>query len=445
MGDPYAILAELQKAQWLPAKVLDDRAFRRFGAILRHAFRNVPFYSKLYRNVGVDPSRVKTLRHLNQLPVVTKAMMRAAGRHVLAQNIPADRFRVAYTSGSTGDPFRFYLDHNWEPWRLASKWLLDSFFQARPQSRYFNFLYAKDPNHPATHLDATPLLDKLRILLKIRFENNYTVYSPTINEATLPSLLKAISAFRPKYGSAQASVLVLLVQLMESAGVSEFPRISAMVSGAETLLETERRKIEETIGCPIFERYGSREFYGAVAGECASHTGLHVNQELVILEIVDDNGEPCAQSEVGRILVTDLHNLSMPFIRYEIGDLAAWGEPCNCGRGFPGLREIVGRVTDFAETKKGERIPVRVLGTILMVKGRLAEWIRFYQFIQDRPGHLILRAVPDRPAPANLPSLVEAKLAQLEKIIHVDFDLELTAQLETYSSGKRAILLRRPA
>jgi phenylacetate-CoA ligase len=116
------------------------------------------------------------------------------------------------------------------------------------------------------------------------------------------------------------------------------------------LPEDYRRTIEETLGSELFDFYGSREIPN-IAAECAAHNGLHIISPMRYVEILDGQGVPASVGEIGRVIVTDLVNYSMPFIRYEIGDLAVvGGHECKCGCGFPLIKEIVGRQTDFIQT-----------------------------------------------------------------------------------------------
>ena len=116
----------------------------------------------------------------------------------------------------------------------------------------------------------------------------------------------------------------------------------------------QREFLEETFGGKVFNRYGCREI-SLLASECERHTGMHVNSDAVIVEIEPVAGMP---ENVGRVLVTDLLNRSMPLIRYEIGDFASWvdGPACPCGRSLPRIAQIEGRSTDFLRLPDGTLI-----------------------------------------------------------------------------------------
>jgi phenylacetate-CoA ligase len=94
---------------------------------------------------------------------------------------------------------------------------------------------------------------------------------------------------------------------------------------------------------------------GYLALQCPDHPHYHVQSENVLLEVVDDQGLPCAPGEVGRVLVTSLNNFATPLIRYEIGDYAEVGAACSCGRGLPVLKRIMGRYRNLLTLPDGTR------------------------------------------------------------------------------------------
>jgi phenylacetate-CoA ligase len=97
----------------------------------------------------------------------------------------------------------------------------------------------------------------------------------------------------------------------------------------------------------------SCEELGPIALQCPSREHYHVQAENLYVELLREDGTPCGQGELGRVVVTALHNFPMPLLRYDLGDYAEAGEPCACGRGLPVLRRIVGRVRNMARDPTG--------------------------------------------------------------------------------------------
>src|SRR5690606_25431630 len=131
----------------------------------------------------------------------------------------------------------------------------------------------------------------------------------------------------------------------------------SVIVGAEKLYPFQRKLIEEAFAAPVFETYGSREFM-LIAAECDRHEGLHLTSEHLLVEILDEDGRPTPAGEAGNVVITDLYNFGMPFIRYANGDraIAGWSK-CSCGRGLPLLRQVTGRRLDVLHSPDGRRIP----------------------------------------------------------------------------------------
>ncbi len=103
----------------------------------------------------------------------------------------------------------------------------------------------------------------------------------------------------------------------------------------------------------MINAYSAKEVC-TIALQCPEHGNLHVQSESLLVEILDEDGAACGPAEVGRVVVSDLHNFAMPLIFYEIGDYAEPGEPCACGRGLSVLRRVLGRSRNRVRLPSGE-------------------------------------------------------------------------------------------
>jgi hypothetical protein len=154
--------------------------------------------------------------------------------------------------------------------------------------------------------------------------------------------------------------------------------------GHRFLFEAARRGIEQTLGAPVYNTYGSREFM-SIAGECEYRQGLHINAENLVVETRDpDSKEP------SEILVTDLHNYGMPFVRYATGDVGTISDiSCACGRGLPLLGSIEGRLLDSIRTIDGRTVPGEFFPHLLKEVPEFAE----YRVEQRTLDHVVISAV----------------------------------------------------
>jgi phenylacetate-CoA ligase len=210
-----------------------------------------------------------------------------------------------------------------------------------------------------------------------------------------------------------------------------------MVSAAEGLQPGQRELLQENLVDEVFLSYGSREFM-SVGMECSKHIGSHVNSDNVVVEVVDDAGAPVAPGTEGRIVITDLHNAAAPFIRYEIGDVGVMGsdEPCACGKPFPVLRSVDGRLQDVVHTPSG---PVSGL-YITYTMRQFDDWIEGYQIVQDTKQRVLVRLLtrqaftPERLAPVT--ALLREGLGA-----GMEIDYERVPELTRRRTGKVALVI----
>lgn len=150
-----------------------------------------------------------------------------------------------------------------------------------------------------------------------------------------------------------------------------------------------RRQCVKTFGAPVTDLYSSQEL-GIIALQCPTSSLYHIQAENVVVEILDEKGGACRPGEVGRIVITDLHNFATPLVRYELRDYAEVGSPCSCGRGLPTLRRILGRKRNMLLLPNGQRRwPVVGFQRFREVMPSLKQ----YQLIQHSPQRIEVRLV----------------------------------------------------
>jgi phenylacetate-CoA ligase len=160
---------------------------------------------------------------------------------------------------------------------------------------------------------------------------------------------------------------------------------------------------------PIADLYSTEEA-GLIALQCPLHTHYHVQSEAVLVEILDEQGAPCGAGQIGRVVVTPLHNLPMPLMRYVIGDYAEVGPPCDCGRTLPVLTRILGRDRNRLVMPNSERTYAAVSPRI----GEVAAIIQ-HKMLHTRIDKLELRVVMRR-------QLTDDKISFLRDVIQRNLD-----------------------
>ena len=182
----------------------------------------------------------------------------------------------------------------------------------------------------------------------------------------------------------------------------------------------------------VVDTYSTRET-GYLALQCPDTDHYHLQSETALVEILGRDGRPCGPGEIGRVIVTPLHNLAMPLVRYDVGDHAEVGDPCSCGRGLPAIRRILGRRQNMLRTAEGERWPLLSsddIGKLLALAP-----IQHYQFAQTHPDRIEVRLQTARTLTDEETRAVvawaAAKFGQEFRI-----DLACPAELSRTASGK---------
>ena len=330
-------LRSLEQSQFDDGAILEQARLQKMRRLLRHAFHNTSFYRRRFQEVGTHPDKIKDLSDLDTLPILTKADIQGHLGEMVATNISSDGMRRSATGGSTGEHTPFYLDHACLNPKIALEYR-------------FNRWAGWDVGEPIAFVwpaiqdfAATPLTK--RRLRNVLLDRRLMLYSGHLDEQTLADHSRRFRAFAPALIRAFPNPLWILAKyLKETNGAPIRPK--GIITVGEPLLDSQRTLFKDVFGCPVFNCYVSREC-GNMAGECDFHHGLHINAESLIIEFVQ-NGRQAAPGEPGQILLTDLENYAMPFIRYRIEDLgSAMSESCPCGRSLPLMAMQAGRISDF--------------------------------------------------------------------------------------------------
>ncbi len=374
----------LNKTQWLDGDQLKELQDEKLRRLVRHAWRNVPFYRQRMKDAGLRPEDIHGQADLARLPYLTKDDVREnLYFDIRAENMDHREVLRIATSGSTGRPFVCFADRQ----QLEFRWA------ATLRSQEWTGYVWGDPTVRLWH-------QTLGMTSKQAFQeradaalsNRSFVPIFEMKEDGLDDMVRVLDRVKPVLVDGYAEAFDFLARYIREHGgatsLGHTPR--ALMSSAQSLPAHSRAKIEEAFGCKVFDKYGSREFSG-IAYECDAHAGHHVVSEGYIVEILVD-GRPALPGETGELVITDLNNYAMPFLRYRIGDLAVAmaDEPCACGRGAPRIGEIHGRVQAIIQGTDGRYVP----GTFFPHLLKDYEFaIERFQIVQDAPGAIRLRIV----------------------------------------------------
>lgn len=389
-----ALLYQLEQTQWWPAERLAARQLEQAGALLAHAHAEVPFHRDRLRAAGFDPSARLSPDSWSRLPILRRGEIQEAGERLFSQAPPPAHGAVSeiFTSGSTGRPIRALRSQLWSLFWSAFT-LRDHFWHRRD-------LGGKLAAIRESGAGKAPYPEGERAPSWGRASGAAFETGPSVSlNITCPVEQQAewLRRENPHYLLTHPSMVERLAAHCLDRRI-ELPNLRQVETISERLNPRVRRLCREAWNVPLVDMYSAREA-GYLALQCPDHDHYHVQSEGVLVEVLDEAGRPCAAGEVGRVVVTPLHNFAMPLLRYEIGDYAEVGGPCACGRGLPVLRRILGRRQNMLVLPSGEeRWPLLSSSDIDALLARAP--VRRYQFAQKSLEDIELRLVVARPLDA---------------------------------------------
>jgi phenylacetate-CoA ligase len=202
---------------------------------------------------------------------------------------------------------------------------------------------------------------------------------------------KMLVARRVNYISGRPLAMQAIALAAERTGVKH--RLAAISGFGSAASEEMRDDCQRVFGAEIISLYASKEVYN-IAHQCPSSNNLHVNNEMLRLEVVDDDGNPVPFGVRGRGIVTSFYNTAQPFIRYDLGDQIIMDETCPCGHRQPVIREVVGRTVHLFRFPNGRKIAPN-LGPDARARVRALAGASAYQIAQIKPDTVELRYVAD--------------------------------------------------
>ena len=423
-----AELAKLMDSQWWTQSELEDLQASKLSKLINHAYQTVPHYREIMQEGGLTPADIRSLDDLPKLPLLTREQVQELFPDRIVSNcIEHQRYSVARTGGSTGNPLVFYIDHHVRTMDRACYY------------RFFRWA-GYEIGEPMLSLWGAPVVlpKPQRVIrsIKERLVSRILAFDCfKMNDELFAQFAEAIRRFHPKVIRGYTSAMIEFADYVEEHAI-ELPSLNGVSTTAEVLHDWQRDRIQRTLRCPVFDLYGCGEV-NSIGFECDLHEGLHVAAEHVIVEIVDSQGVPVGPGNLGDVALTNLDNFVMPFIRYLNGDQAvAIGEECPCGRGLPLMSNIVGRTIDLIIGLNGKKVHGEFFTHLLHELG----WtegihVKQFQVRQINESELDFKIVS-----AKRPSTQQQK--QMVRTIReylgpLDVDLQFVDSIVPAASGKR--------
>lgn len=415
----YLTLAKLLRNEYRPTEDLARDRDRQLRCVLHHAYEKVPFYRDRFDAAGVRPEDIQTAEDLDALPVIRKRdLVDEDPLRIRDPSVPDEALVERSTSGSSGLPFRFWVDRRYDrfckaqfvrPYISNGRRLLDTAFtlssREPPPRRWFQRLGMLDNVVVPSHFDGDRLLHEFQRI-------------------------------RPDLVTGYPSTLTILADAIDDSPVPcHQPRL--VFTDSELLTPAVREKLRRAFAAPVIDVYGTIETDN-IAWQCEHGSTYHYASDCVILETLVD-GRRTMPGERGVLVCTVLNSLTMPFIRYEIGDLVTLlPGKCDCGRTLPRISGIEGREMDQVALPNGRYVsPMAFLEFSRFLPGLVRE----YQIVQESIDEFRVLLVLLQPLTSSERQAISRIAASINPAARVNIDIVDTIPREP--SGKRRAFISR--
>jgi phenylacetate-CoA ligase len=367
VGKPYRELKKFAKLSSVEAEKVRNE---KLHALLSHAHNHTEFYAGY------------TSFNLKDYPVMNKSLLieNHSKIAVSPENIPGQvgKLHIQSTSGSTGTPFQIPQD--------TRKRL-----QCLAELKYFGEIVGFRTHDMLIHLRTWNRWQS-KTPKQIKKENIIPFDISQMGDKELGELCDLINKHKAVCLRGYASSFDLLARYIKENG-RNCPSVKIIIAGSEALHDDVRHIVKENMGCEIISQYADEEC-GIMAQERiptkSTDNPMYLNHADYIFECLKmDSDEPAEYGEVGRLVVTDLHNYAFPVIRYDTGDAAVMAPPDEHSNGFPVLGKLYGRRLDVCYTTKGEPFSPMTIGRILKHYNKIIQW----QFIQKASNEYVLKVI----------------------------------------------------
>ena len=343
-------------------------AFQRkqLGKLLQHAYDTTPYYRELLKTESPD---------ISDVPPLEKQNVRGQLARLCSEAFPEKKRIRNATGGSTGTPLTFYQDRNYWNQRNLSVYYFDRWAGwnfGEPQLIIWGSLADLEDDGRWKHR------------FNNYWRNQYWLNGFRLTDTAMQAAFEKMNVDQPQTILAYPSSLYQFAKFIAENGLTPLCKFKGIIASAEMLHPHYRTLAESVFKTKVYNRYGSREV-GLIAMECAEGR-MHINCRDLYLEI--DSPDP--YTEPGEILITQLNNYAMPFIRYRIGDVGLLSdEICPCGNDLPILADLFGRTTATFRTSNG----ALVHGGYFTQQFYDIDGVTQFQIIQESLKHCVLKVV----------------------------------------------------
>ena len=352
----------------MPVEELKKLQSEKLVKQVKHVYENVEYYRNLMDEKGVKPEDIKGIEDLHKLPFLTKADLRDAYPYGLLAKPLEECVRIQSTSGTTGRRVvAFYTRHDVDLWEECCARAIVAVGGTNKDVCQVAYGYGLFTGGPGLN-GGSHRVGCLTLPMSSGNTERQIQFMTDLNATIL--------CCTPSYAAYIGETL------KEKGYKPEDIPLKAGIFGAEPWTEEMRRGIEQTLGIKAYDIYGLTETSGpGVSFECCEQTGMHINEDHFLAEIIDpDTGEVLPEGEKGELVFTSLDKEAFPLLRYRTRDICVLNrKKCSCGRTLIKMSKPMGRTDDMLIIRGVNVFPSQI-ETVLLNEGYQPN----YQIIVDR-------------------------------------------------------------
>lgn len=374
----------VREAQWWPADRAKEYQLARLREMLTLAYEHTEFYRRTFDSIGFHPQDLRTLDDMTRLPTIDKSVVAENLADMCTRSVDARDVDYISTGGTSGMPLQFYINADRSPVEYA--YLIISWARARYAiGRPMVVLRGRSMER-----GRTGLFHEYDPVLRHHYYSSFH-----LSDENMKGYVEHMATIGPCFLHVYPSTVAALARFIRRTAMRPPSNIRGIIAESEIVYPEQRKMVEEVFGCRYFSCYGHTEKL-VLAAECEHSTDYHVWPTYGYFELLDERGEPITTpGQRGEIVGTGFINAVMPFIRYRTGDWATYvGDRCEaCRREHIMIREIRGhRTQEVLIATDGSEIP----WTALNMHDDTFVRVRQFQFMQEVPGHAVLRVIPGK-------------------------------------------------
>ncbi len=400
---------------------------KKLQQIIQHAYNHVPYYHNMFDKLKLTPFDIQSPSDLQKLPISRKSDILSHINEVKADNFSTYHPIEHHTGGTTGKPFPYYNDRQSWAMNLAIKMV--TFLEA-------GYHYGVDHLGVLAGGSLIPGKNMGWKHMIWRYVNNY--YSMPImhlDANTMDMYYQQIQRQKIQFLRGYPSAVYTFAEYLHQQNYKL--SLKAVFTTAENLFPYQREMISNVFQCHVWDTYGCGDGMGN-ASDCEKHNGMHINDAVSIMQIVDDHGFEVKDEEEGEIVLTSLYDYAFPLIRYAPGDRAIYSKrKCRCGKTLPMIEKIIGRTSDVFRFSNG-----KIVNAFAFPLEELSHEVEQFQIIQEERDYVRLLLIPEK-------TFSTKRITQLQDMLHyhcgndIRVSVEIVDHIDIPLSAKRRFVISK--